>query len=105
MSGGFDFSTDEVLDWELEAILRAVDEGSIMFSEHAASELSLDGLVVEDVLDAIAFYDEVSKDLPGNLLRRAPGINFDRHLQNVTVRAKVGWNRRGYYIVITAMAN
>ncbi|WP_135230656.1 hypothetical protein [Deinococcus fonticola] len=105
MLEGFDFSTDEVHTWEIEAIWHAIDVGTLAFSRHAAQELSLDGLHQEDVLDAISFYDEVSKDLPDNAPGRAPGINFDRHLETVTVRAKVGWNQGGYYIVITVMAN
>lgn len=105
MTEGFDFTTSEVQDWEIKAIWQALDEGQLLFSRHATQELSLDGLHQEDVLDAISFYDEVSKDLPGNHLGRAAGINFDRHLETVTVRVKVGWNYGGYYIVITVMAN
>lgn len=55
MSEGFDFSTDEVQTWEIEAIWQAIDEGSLKFSRHATQELSLDGLHQEDVLDAISF--------------------------------------------------
>lgn len=105
MPEGFDFTTEEVQTWEIEAIWEAISEGSLVFSLHATQELSLDALHQEDVLDAISFYDEVSKDLPGNALGRAPGINFDRHLETVTIRAKVGWNWSGYYIVITVIAN
>ena len=48
------------------------------------------------------FADEISKDLPGG--PRAPGLNFDRHLGHVRLRAKVGW-RDDCYIVVTVMAN
>lgn len=105
MSIGFDFTTEDVQQWEIQAIWNAVEDGSLRFSIHAATELSLDALTKEDVLDAISFYDEVSKDLPDNDLGRVSGINFDRHLETVTIRTKVSWNQRGYYIVITVMAN
>ena len=99
---GFDFTTDDVLEWELEAIWAAIDQERLIFSRHAREELNLDALTLEDVLDALSFPDEVSKDLPGG--SRAPGLNFDRHLDRVRIRAKVGW-RESYYIVITVMAN
>jgi hypothetical protein len=99
---GFDFTTDDVLEWELEAIWAAIDQERLVFSRHARQELSLDALTLADVLDALSFPDDVSKDLPGG--SRAPGLNFDRHLGRVRVRAKVGW-RDAYYVVITVMAN
>ena len=102
MTEGFDFTTDDVLEWELEAIWAAIDQERLIFSRHAREELSLDALTLEDVLDALSFPDEVSKDLPGG--SRAPGLNFDRRLSRVRLRAKVGW-RETYYVVITVMAN
>ena len=102
MTPGFDFSTAEVLEWELDAIWQALDENRLIFSRHAREELSLDALTLDDVLDAINFPDATSKDLPGG--RRAPGLNFDRHLGRVRLRAKVGW-RDDRYIVVTVMAN
>ena len=54
------------------------------------------------MLDAISFPDDITKDLPGGT--RAPGLNFDRHLGQVRLRAKIGWKER-YYVVITVMAN
>ncbi len=44
----------------------------------------------------------MSKDLPDNDLGRAPGLNFERTLEQIHIRVKVGW-RGHYYIVITAM--
>ncbi|WP_102128409.1 DUF4258 domain-containing protein [Deinococcus planocerae] len=102
MVPGFDFSTSEVLEWELAAIWKALDEDRLIFSRHAREELSLDALTLDDVLDAINFPDEVSKDLPGG--PRAPGLNFDRFLGSMRLRAKVGW-RDATYIVVTVMAN
>ena len=105
MSEGFDFTTEEVQPWETEAIWDAIDQGGLRFSVHAREEMGLDALTRADVLDAISFYDEISKDLPDNDLGRAPGLNFDRHLNTVTIRVKVGWNWNGSYIDITVMAN
>jgi hypothetical protein len=102
VSNGFDLTTDEVLDWELKAVWLAIDQETLIFSRHARQELSLDALTLEDVVDAICFPDEISKDLPGST--RAPGLNFDRHFARVRIRVKVGWNG-GYYIVVTVMAN
>lgn len=65
MTEGFDFTTDDVLEWELEAIWAAIDQERLIFSRHAREELSLDALTLEDVLDALSFPDEVSKDPPG----------------------------------------
>lgn len=101
MHSGFDLSTADVLDWELEAIWQALDEGRILLSAHAANEAALDGLDYDDLLDTIAFHDEVSKDRPDNALGRAPGLNFDRVVGRGALRVKVGW--RGAYIIITAM--
>lgn len=102
MPSGFDFTTPDVQDWELEAIWDAVDRETLVFSRHAREEWSLDALTLGDVLDTISFPDEISKDLPGS--SRAPGLNFDRHLGRVRLRVKVGW-RDTYYVVVTVMAN
>jgi hypothetical protein len=103
MSGGFDFSTAEVLDWELQAVWAALDQGELRVSVHAQNELNLDALTLDDVHDAISYADEMSKDLPDEG-RRAPGLNFDRFIGRVRLRVKVGW-RGTYYIIVTAMAN
>lgn len=100
---GFDLTTEEVLDWEVEAILAALDAGRLPISDHAANEAALDGLLDDDVYDAISFFDRASKDLPGNPLGRAVGISFERDLGRATVLVKVGW-RRTYYIVVTVIA-
>lgn len=101
MPHGFDLTTDEVLTWEIEAVWQALDEGRVLLSAHAANEAALDALSYAEVMDTLAFYDDVSKDLPGNALGRAPGLNFDRIKDRGGVRVKVGW--RGEYVVITVM--
>ena len=102
MSNGFDFIIDAVLDWEVEAIWASTDQETLIFTQHAREELSLDALTLTDVLDAISFPDDLTKDLPGGT--RAPGLNFDWHLGQVRLRVKGGWKER-YYLVITVMAN
>ncbi|MDL2344223.1 hypothetical protein QOL99_08665 [Deinococcus sp. MIMF12] len=103
MSEGFDFSTDEVLNWEIQAIWEALDSGELRVSIHAQNEINLDALTLDDIYDAISYYDEVTKDRPGER-DRAPGLNFDRFIGRLRLRVKVGW-RGTYYIVVTAMAN
>lgn len=103
MSDGFDFSTAEVLDWEVQAVWEALDSGELRVSVHAQNEINLDALTLDDVYDAISYYYEVTKDPPG-VVSRAPGLNFDRFLGHIRLRVKVGW-RGTYYIVVTAMAN
>ena len=102
MTGGFDFTTEAVLDWEIDAIWSAVDQETLIFTRHAREELSLDALTLGDVLDVISFPDEITEDLPGGI--HAPGLNFDRQVGRMRLRAKVGWRER-YYVVITVMAN
>lgn len=103
MSEGFDFSTAEVLDWEVQAVWDALDTGELRVSIHAQNEINLDALTLDAIYDAISYYDEVIKDRPGGG-NRAPGLNFDRFIGRVCLRVKVGW-RGTYYIVVTAMAN
>lgn len=102
MTEGFDFTTNDVLEWELEAIWAAIDQERLIFSRHAREERSFGALTLEDALDALSFPDEVSRDLPGG--SRAPGLNFDCHLGRVRLRARVGW-REPDCVVITVMAN
>lgn len=102
MLEGFDFSTDEVLDEEIAAIWAALDSGELAVSRHAREEAFLDALTPEDLFEVISFFDEVDKDLPDNDLGRAPGISFERTLERISLRVKVGW-RGEYYIIVTAM--
>jgi|GEM_PF-4954714 len=104
MTDGFDFGTEDVLEAEIEAIYQAINSGTLRISKHAQNEAWLDGLSREDVLDIVALYDEVSKDMPDNSLGRAPGLNFERGLYGgVRALAKVGWNGYGFYIVVTVL--
>ncbi|TSA84622.1 hypothetical protein FNU79_10330 [Deinococcus detaillensis] len=101
MNAAFDFTTEAVLDWEIEQIHRALDQGQLLFSRHALNELFNDALTEDEALDAISFYDHVSKDFPNNEQGRAAGINFEQTVERGTLRVKVGW--RGNYLVITSM--
>jgi hypothetical protein len=104
MEPGFDFTTPEVLNWEIEAIWAAIEKNELLITVHARNELNLDALTEDDLFDAIFFYDEAYKDLPSNTAGRAAGINFHRHFQNVVIRVKVGW-RETYYVAVTVMSN
>lgn len=101
MTAPFDFNTTAVLDWEIGQIHEALDRGQVLFSRHALNELLNDALTEDEAIAAISFYDHVSKDIPGNALGRAPGINFEQEMARGTLRVKVGWNRS--YLVITSM--
>ena len=105
MLEGFDFTTRDVLDEELNAIQLALDADAIRISRHAASEAFNDGLTADDLLDTVAFHDTAAKDLPGNALGRAPGINFERLLgPRARHRVKVGWKPNGgFYVIVTTM--
>ena len=46
---GFDFSTAEVLDWEVQAVWEALDSGELRVSVHAQNEINLDALTLDDV--------------------------------------------------------
>ncbi len=52
---GSDFTTPEVLPCEVEVISRALDEGRVLLSAHAANEAALDGLSLAELLDTVAF--------------------------------------------------
>ena len=65
-----------------QAVWEALDSGELRVSVHAQNEINLDALTLDDVYDAISYYDEVSKDRPGEH-DRAPGLNFDRFIGRV----------------------
>ena len=49
MSTGFDLSTAEVLDWEVQAVWEALDSGELRVSVHAQNEINLDALTLDNV--------------------------------------------------------
>jgi hypothetical protein len=101
MQNGFDFTTDEILDWELEMIHRALLEQRILIENHAADEARNDKIKLVEVLQAILVGTATLKDLPGNTLGRVPGVNFEHRLDDGRwIRVKVGW-LSGYAVITT----
>jgi hypothetical protein len=70
----FDFTTSEILDWELE---NALDKQEIGITQHAADAAADDNLTLIQLLEAVLVGRPVSKDLPDNKHLRLPGINFE----------------------------
>ncbi len=97
----FDFSTTEILDWELKNIDNALLREEIGITEHAAFAAKDDGLLLVELLEAILVGTPVSKDLPNNALGRKAGINFEHRIRDKRwIRVKVAWTRG--YAIITA---
>lgn len=98
MHQGFDFSISEILDWELEAIQRALWQQEIDIDDHAIQRARERGIAAVQLLEAIVFGEAISKDLPGNVLGRVPGVNFEHRLDSRWIRIKVAFFD-GYFIV------
>ena len=100
MRNPFDFSTSEVLKSELDAIHAALERQQISISEHAEIEARAEKISLVYVLEAVLVGTAVSKDLPGNTLKRTPGINFEHKIPDGRwIRTKVAWV--GKYLIIT----
>jgi hypothetical protein len=96
---GFDFSTTEILDWELEAIQRALWRQEIDIDDHAIQRATERGIAAVQLLEAIVFGIAISKDLPGNVLGRVAGVNFEHQLdEGRWIRIKVAFFDN-YFIV------
>ncbi len=92
MSQAFDFSTSEILNWELEQIQTALDNQEIGISEHAADAAAEDNLSLLNLLEAILVGTPTTKDLPNNALGRVAGINFEHITSDKRFyRVKVAW--------------
>ncbi len=101
MQNSFDFTTDEILDWELEMIHQALLEQHIRIENHAADEARNDNIKLVEVLQTILVGTATIKDLPGNALGRVPGVNFEYQLDDGRwIRVKVGW-LSGYAVITT----
>lgn len=99
MLEAFDFSTSEILEWELERIHQALLRKQIRIEPHATVEANHDNIPLVKVLEAILVGIPVSKDLPNNPLKRIPGINYEHQYQAGWFRVKVAFI--GQYAVIT----
>ncbi len=91
MHKGFDFSTSEILDWELEAIQRALWQQEIDIDDHALQRARERGITAVQLLEAIVFGEATTKDLPNNVLGRVPGVNFEYQLGTRWIRIKVAY--------------
>ncbi len=101
MDRAFDFTTSEILEWELKNIEEALHREEIGITEHAAFAAKDDGIRLFELLEAILVGTAVSKDLPNNDLGRVAGINYEHKVRDRRwIRVKVSWTRG--YAIITA---
>lgn len=97
----FDFSTTEILDWELKNIDNALLREEIRITKHAQLAAQDDNISFVQLFEAILVGTAVSKDLPDNKKQRIPGINFEHKIKDGRwIRIKVAWLEG--YAVITA---
>ncbi len=98
---GFDESTKEILDWELEAIHTALINKEIDIHPHALKAARDENIPPRELLAAILVGRPSEKDLPNNPYQRFVGINFEHQTDDQRfIRVKVTWV--GNYLVITA---
>ena len=101
MSKAFDFTTSQILDWELEKIHNALIREEIDITDHARKAARDDRISPVDLLAAVLVGTPVSKDLPDNQLKRVAGINFEHRLNDGRwTRVKVAFINN--YVIITA---
>ena len=100
MKQGFDFSTSEILDWELEAISKSLFAQQLEISPHAYKAAQDEQIPYHAILETIMVGVAVSKDLPDNTLGRQVGINFEYLFVGRWLRAKVSWEDEYYAVTI-----
>jgi hypothetical protein len=100
MMDAFDFTTSEILDWELEKIHNALLREEVGISRHARDAAKDDNISLVQLLESILVGTAVSKDLPNNPLERIPGINYEHRIDDRWIRLKVAWFEG--YVVVTA---
>ena len=97
---GFDFSTSEILEWELDFIHTALWREEIKIHPHAFAAAQDEDIPPVALFEAILFGKAISKDLPNNDLARMTGINFEYQIPDKRwIRVKVSFFDS--YIVIT----
>ena len=95
----FDFSTTEILDWELKNIDNALLREEIRITKHAQLAAQEDNVSFVQLFEAILVGTPVSKDLPNNKLNRIPEINLDHKIKDGRwIRIKVAW-LEGYAVI------
>ena len=86
----FDFSTPEILDWELDLIHTALWREEIKIHPHAFAAAQDENISPVALFEAILLGKAVSKDLPENDQSRKPGINFEYQIPDKRwIRVKV----------------
>jgi hypothetical protein len=101
VKNGFDFTTDTILQRELDSIHEALIEQEISMSDHAVEAARQDHIPLVKLLETVLVGIATSKDLPNNALDRVPGINFEYRLEDQRlIRVKVAWFD-GYWIITT----
>jgi len=96
----FDFSSDEIHDWEIDFIREAAKTGKLRVAPHALTQALKRNIKLADVHNTVLTGSPASKDKPFNLEARKPGINFeDRSSTGAPIRVKVSFS--GGYLVVT----
>jgi hypothetical protein len=99
MRDPFDFATPNILKSELDSIHEALVRQEIEFTPHAVDEADAEQISLVQVLETVFVGTAVSKDLPGNMNGRVPGINFEHNLADGRwIRTKVAW-LNGYLVI------
>ena len=102
----FDFGTSAIHSWEIDQILKALDEEKLSFEagSYAYRRAFQRKIRVRDVYGCIKRKNAKTKDSPPwnpeDKSERKAGINFkckDRNGREVHV--KVGWSHKGYTII------
>ncbi|MEY4531839.1 MAG: hypothetical protein RLZZ156_2560 [Deinococcota bacterium] len=100
MKQGFDFSTPEILDWELDAVNVALFAQNLKISPHALQAARDEGIPYHAILETILVGVAVSKDLPDNGAGRQAGINFEYLFVKRWLRVKVSWQKQYYAVTV-----
>jgi hypothetical protein len=94
----FDFSVQYVTADEVNQIRFALQNETLIVTDHAASAAKDDAVTVEQIFYIIANGVPISKDLD-NRQNRQSGVNFEgRAGGQRKVRVKVSW-QKNYYVV------
>jgi hypothetical protein len=95
----FDLKTEQIHRWEEDLIHVAIMEKQIRIENHGVNAAADEGIQLVDVLRVVLVGVAVSKDIPGNALRRQPGINFEGEIPDGrNIRVKVSWDQ-GYAVI------
>jgi hypothetical protein len=95
----FDFTTNQIHQWETDLIYGAILAEKVDIVQHAIDAAKDEDIQLVDVLRVVLDGIPVSKDLPGNVLNRKPGINYEGVIPDSRkIRVKVSWSW-GYAVI------